>query len=138
MSDDFETPAEQPTHRRLAKADILAGVPVPTKEVYIPMLNGTVMVRAVNRMDLHAAKQRAIVRLKGGGQEIDTERLEKYLLVLGLADPTFTYQEVESLMRMPLAVVQTILNAVDELSGMTQEERAEVASSFRVGPGADA
>lgn len=132
--DDIQTPLAPdvpPGARRLVKADILAGVPVPTQEVYIPLLDGTVLVRAVNRLDLHTAKQRATIRLKGGGQEIDTEKLEKHLLVLGLADPTFTLQEVEALMKMPLAVVQTILNAVDELSGMTQEERAEAANAFR-------
>ena len=132
MSEYDEIVADLTPPRRLSKADILAGAPTPTKEVFLPLLNGTVLVRAVNRLDLHAAKQKSVIRHKGGGQEIDSEKLEKNLLVLGLADPPFTYQEVEALMKMPMSVVQDILNAVDELSGMTKDEREEAANAFRV------
>lgn len=115
----------------MTKADFAAAPVEELRPVFVPGLNGWVLVRSVGRDRFHAALRKATVRKSGGREDVDLELLEKHTLQMGLVQPSYTLPEVEQLMKRPMGDIQVIVDAINELSGMDAEERAKAANAFR-------
>jgi hypothetical protein len=99
---------------------------VPTDEVEIPSKNGSVLVRALTRGQVHANSE---ARDKGKKSNKD---IEAQTLVWGLVEPALDVTEVKAWMDSNSTdEVNRVVTRIMELSGFDETDQKEAAKSLR-------
>lgn len=97
----------------------LFGGTLPTEEIEIPG-KGTITVKALNRYEMLTANK--------GIDDNDPERgfkIEQRMLSYALVDPKITVKDAERWQRSaPAAEITPVLNAINRLSGVSQDPKA--------------
>lgn len=111
----------------LSLNDILTAADIETREVYVPQWRGKVIVQGISRAEFHDVRRRATDK-KGN---VDLEKVELLLISAGVKEPKFDLLSLNALKSKNMGAIQVVMNAINELSATTPEERAAAADAFR-------
>lgn len=128
--DNSAVPAVPPDARRLTFDDIIKADDLGAEVVFLPKWKGTVAVQGLTRNQFHKIRKRCIIP-HSKNQAIDLERMEYELIAAAMIDPKVEPTQFRQLAEKNMGEIQLIINAVNRLSGMTREERAEAANAFQ-------
>ena len=127
LLDDTEGVDDEANAPVLSLNDILTAADIETREVYVPQWKGKVRVRGVGREEFHAIRRKSLDK-RG---DVDLEKLELLLIGAGVEEPKFDILALNQLKRKNMGAIQVVVNAINELSATTPEERAKAADAFR-------
>ena len=109
-------------------ADAILGATVLEERlVEIPELGGSVKIREFDKARQQWIRSQA-KNLRTG--KIDENKLELLLFAYGVVEPVFSVAQVEQLAKVKSSILDTVLKAITELSGMTDEAVEEEAATF--------
>ena len=109
-------------------ADAILGATVLEERlVEIPELGGSVKIREFDKARQQWIRSQAKDKRTG---KIDENRLELLLFAYGVVEPVFSVAQVEQLAKVKSSILDTVLKAITELSGMTDEAVEEEAATF--------
>jgi DNA-binding ferritin-like protein len=115
----------------LTKAQILAAQDLPTERVACPEWGGDVIVRTLAGNERDAFVQECTERQKKTG--FDTRGVKARLVQLSAVDDQgqqlFADDEVEQLNAKSSKVIERLFQAAQKLSGLSDEEVAEIAGN---------
>lgn len=114
-----------PKQKVLTSEELFAAPDIQEEYVAIPEWKGGVMVRALTNGQYQAVRKRAL--RKG---DVDPDLFEQGLLVAGLSAPKLSQDEVAQLREKKAGVVEKIVAAILEVSGLSQEAAAERDRNF--------
>lgn len=108
----------------------LFGSQLPTEEIDIPG-KGVITVKALNRYEMLMCSR--------GIDDNDPERgikIEQRMLAAGLLDPKISVKDAERWQRAaPAAEITPVLNAINRLSGVSQDPKANpVKEAYKSAP----
>ena len=109
---------------------ILGATKLEERIVEIPELGGSVKIREFDKGRQQWIRNQAKDRRTG---KIDEGKLELLLFAYGVVEPAFTVEQVQALAKVKASVLDTVLKAISELSGMTDEAVEEEAATFPPG-----
>ena len=111
----------------LSVEDILAATQLEERTVEIPELGGSVKIRAFSKGEQQYVRRLATDRKTG---KIDTDKLELMILIRGVTEPQFTPESVERLKLVQASVLDRIISAISEISGMNDEAVEAAEATF--------
>lgn len=108
--------------------EILSAADLEEKIVEVPQWGGAVKIRGLTK-----AQQQHIRRAAMVGDSIDTDRLEMLMFIHCVVEPKFTEGQYDALRQKSAGAIDTVLNAIFELSGFTGAAFAQAEKTFRPG-----
>lgn len=127
-------------HKRILTVDdILAAPDVQENLVEVPEWGGVVKIRSFTKGETQRIRREATLKYNTQTQkkgEIDRERLEMLMLIHGVVEPQFGPEHIEQLRKKAAKPIETILNALLELSGMKEASVDEAEAAFQEDSGA--
>jgi hypothetical protein len=127
---------------RLTKDALLGASDLVEREVELPSIGGSVLVRSLPAQYSNDAITQALrVEVSKRGEQtsrVDTSKLESLKVLRGVIDPKFdTIEEVNAFAQQVGPAWQKIIETIDEISGITKEAVEKTAAMFQTG-GTDA
>ena len=120
--------SDKPNNGRiLSVEDILGATTLEEKTVDIPELGGAVRIKAFNKGEQQYIRRLATDRRTG---KIDTDKMELMIIVRGVIEPQFTTESVERLKLVQASVLDRIISAISEISGMKDEAVEAAEATF--------
>ena len=110
--------------KTITAGELLSLTTLPTIDVEIPELGGTVKLRGLRKSE--QVSMRSEATLPNG--EIDPLVIEKKMLGLGLVEPELTAEEIGQLQNLSAGVYDRLLLKIAELSGT---DTGTAGKSFR-------
>jgi hypothetical protein len=125
---------------RLTKGDLVSRSDLIEREVFVPSLEGNVLVRSLPAAYANQAQSEALeMRTDAKGRQsavINTVRLEELQVLHGLADPKFeSIEEVRAFGLKNGRAWRVIVEAIDEISGIDKEAVEQANARFQAGGG---
>lgn len=118
--------------KRLSVEDILEAMDIQTKEIEVPEWGGTVLVQSLTKKAQQEARARATKPdPETGDDDIDMNAMEIELFVASVQEPKFGPEHFEQLREKNATAMDRILEVAGTLSGITKEQAASAAKSFR-------
>jgi len=111
----------------LTVEDILSAPDLPEKEVYIPEWGGSVRIRGFSK----ATQQELRRQATGPGGELDTEKMEMLLFLHGVVEPHFTEEHYGALREKSAVAIDSVLQAIIDLAGLSRGAVDNAKRSFR-------
>jgi hypothetical protein len=111
----------------LSISDILAANDVLTKEVYIKEWGGHVVITAFTKAQQQAMRREATTP-QG---KLDSDALEKLMVLHGLREPLLSKDDVEALWQKNTAVVDEVLKAILQVNGLDPQEAKQTQAAFQ-------
>lgn len=119
---------------RLTKDALLGASDLVQKEIDLPTIDGKVLVQGLGAKFSNEAQSQAL-EMKTLGREqiatVDTAKLEAIQLLHGLVEPKLdSLNEAEHFMEKNGPAARTIIEAIDNLSGLDKEAIADAKARF--------
>jgi hypothetical protein len=101
--------------------------------VEVPAWGGEVRVRAFSKAKQQELRRAATVVTIGANgkpeEDVDSAKLERLMLVAGLVDPVFSFDQADLLAEKSAGAVDTILKRILAISGLTEDAAKAAAKS---------
>jgi len=110
---------------RLSASEIKS-VPLKEKEIHVPEWGGDVLIREFSKAKQQQLRKEAVL-----GEEINSDRLELLMFIHGVIDPVFTEQDYLEIQGKSAKAVDTVLNEILAISGLTELAVKEAEKRFR-------
>ncbi len=107
--------------------DIMKAPDTVTEEMDVPEWGGKIVIKSLTKGQQQDARHKA----RRGG-EIDTDLLEMYMLIAGVAEPQFTEEHFGMLRQRSFGVIENVLRQIMRISKMDQESIRQAQNSFRI------
>lgn len=125
----------------LSREEILGADDRQTEDVAVPEWGGTVRVRALNGTE-RDAYEASLVRLRGDGtKQFTLANARARLVSLAVCDDKgermFTEKDVNALGKKSATALHRVYEAAGRLSGLTDEDVAELTEDFDDAPSGD-
>ncbi|HSW63539.1 MAG TPA: hypothetical protein VLH56_09560 [Dissulfurispiraceae bacterium] len=114
----------------LSIENILAASDMETKEVDVPEWGGSVKVKGMSKREQQMLRKQTISPLTG---QVDPDRMESLMLAHCLADPVITTEQAEQLMHKSAAAVDKVLNAIMDVTGLSDAAQKAMVRTFHTG-----
>lgn len=111
--------------KMLTVAQILEAQDLEERVVDVPEWGGVVRVRGFTKAQQQQMRKQATV-----AEEVDSDRLELLMFVHGVVDPKFSPDQAGLLQQKSAGLVDRVLTAVLEVSGMTKDALKKAEKSF--------
>lgn len=109
---------------------ILGAVDVEERVVEVPQWGGAVRIRGLTKAAQQAIRRKAT----GPDGQVDPLLVERWTFLTCVVEPQFTEEQAEALWQKSAAAVDTVLQAILDLSGLTEEAARAAQRTFRAGP----
>lgn len=119
---------------RLSKDALLGASDLVQEEIELPTIDGSVLVQGLGAKFSNEAQSQALKMVTVGNEQIatvDTAKLESIQILNGLVDPQLdSLEEAEAFMEKCGPACRTVVNKIDELSGLDKEAIAKAKAKF--------
>ena len=128
------TPSDDSGQVMLTKDQILALPSDIVEEIVdVPEWGGSIRIRSLTAAELAKVRQASIrFKTNGGGDFIFAEQ-EKRQFEYGVVEPKFTKEEVNVLFHRSAAAWRRVMDALDRISGTSDQDRREAEAAFPAG-----
>lgn len=116
--------------KKLTIADIQAVVDLETREVEVPEWGGSVEIKGMSKREQQMLRKTATDPLTG---QIDPDKMEAAMLAHCLSEPSVTIEQAEQLMQKSASAIDKILNAIMDITGLSDAAQKAMAHTFRPG-----
>jgi hypothetical protein len=123
--------------RILSREEVFAAKDIEEREVYVPQWDGYVVIRTFTKKQVSAINKRATRYDHVLKKDVtDNDMVEAMLFTEGVVDPPFTIEDYDRLQEKSVAALVTIVRAINDASGLSDEAATEADKSTETRSGA--
>jgi hypothetical protein len=117
----------------LTADEILAAPDIEERIVDVPQWGGAVKIRSFSLKQVQDMRKASTgLNPATNRVEVDNEELEARMFTAGMIEPAFTFKQYEQLREKSIGAIQTIMQAIMEISGLTPEAVSDATKSVPI------